>query len=54
MVEPGSPIRLSDYGRQLAEKLNASEWARETAPKVQDRVQGMEAFREVGEGRWQK
>ena len=41
-ITQASPMVLSDFGRQLAEQLNASEWARETAPKVLDSVQAMQ------------
>lgn len=40
-VEKGSPLGLSEYGKRLAEFLDAQDWAKSTTPEVVDRVRGM-------------
>ena len=40
----GSPMRLSEYGKQLADNLSAPEWSREVASGILGEVRGMKAF----------
>ncbi len=39
-----SPLGLTDLGEEIANCLNAREWAKEVAPKLQEAVDGMKPF----------
>ena len=43
-VETGSPVRLSEFGRQVAAKLQADEWASQAAPTLAKDVAGKQPF----------
>lgn len=43
-VESGSPLRLTDFGRVLAEDLGADAWADATAPGLMEQVRDKEPF----------
>ncbi len=44
IAEENSPLRLTDYGKRMAEFLEAHEWATEVAPSLVSRVRGKEPF----------
>lgn len=44
-VETGSPTRLNEMGRRIADSMEAGEWARETAPAVRERLTDTRPFR---------
>ena len=43
-VTGNSPLRLTDFGKEIADKFGAFEWARELAPELVDGVRGKEPF----------
>ena len=43
-IAPGSPVQLTDFGREIAKKLRAEEWAAALAPTLLDKVAGMQPF----------
>ena len=43
-VPSGSPMRLTDFGENIAREFGAFEWARKLAPILVDKVQGKEPF----------
>ncbi len=43
-VAGSSPFQLTDFGEQIAKKLNAHEWAAKLAPELIDDIQGKQPF----------
>ena len=43
-VAGSSPLRLTDFGQEIADNFGAVEWAKGLAPKLVDEVQGKEPF----------
>lgn len=43
-IAAGSPVQLTDYGREIARKVRAKEWAVEVAPTLLPEVQGQKPF----------
>ena len=43
-VEPGSPLKLTTFGREVSESLNAAGWAAEKAVELHPQVADMEAY----------
>lgn len=43
-VEAGSPLRLTDFGEQIAQHLNAYEWASKHAPTLLHLLSNMQDF----------
>ncbi|MCY4007150.1 MAG: hypothetical protein OXE84_10085 [Rhodobacteraceae bacterium] len=43
-VEGSSPVQLTEYGQQISVAVRASEWARQQAPCLVDRLRGKEEF----------
>ena len=43
-VSSSSPLQLTDFGRKMAEFMDASSWARETVPSLRENVAGKLAF----------
>ena len=41
---PGSPLKLTAFGREIAEKLQAEAWAETLSPTLRDRVANMQPF----------
>ena len=44
VVAGSSPLRLTDFGQEIADNFGAVEWARGLAPKLVDEVRGKEPF----------
>ncbi len=43
-VESGSPLQLTDFGREMAKSMDASSWAEDLAPSLQGDLAGKRAF----------
>lgn len=43
-VSASSPLRLTDFGKQIEEHLNARDWARSLAPTLSNEVAGKQPF----------
>ena len=43
-VASGSPMRLTDFGENIARKFGAFEWAGKLAPRLVDKARGKEPF----------
>ena len=43
-IERSSPVRLTEFGKEIAARIEAEEWASKTAPGLLDEIRGKEAF----------
>lgn len=43
-VTSGSPLRLTELGARISSDLNAAEWAKRTAQRLADQVEGKEPY----------
>ena len=43
-IERSSPVRLTEFGKEIAARIEAEEWASQTAPGLLDEIRGKEAF----------
>jgi len=44
VIGSDSPLRLTDFGKEIAEKLNADHWADQLAETVKEEVKGKEPY----------
>ena len=44
VADPGSPLKLTDYGQKLSHSLEAKNWAKRVADSLESEVQGKEAY----------
>ncbi len=44
VTDKSSPLKLTDLGRSISDRLKASEWAKETAPSIIDEVTGKHPY----------
>lgn len=43
-VTRGSPLRLTEFGEEISQRLDARPWAESTAPDLLPEIRGMQAF----------
>ena len=43
-VESGSPVRLTEFGQEIAATFKAKEWATEIAPSLEEKIKGNADF----------
>ena len=43
-VSSQSPLQLTELGKSISEKLRGKEWAKNTAPKLMDKIRGKPAY----------